>query len=451
MELLFCGANREVTGSCYAVRTKNATVVIDCGTFQGGKYAEDKNWLQFPFDPIDVDAVILTHAHFDHTGRLPKLYREGFRGKIWCAEATDELAMVGLRDSARLIEEEAERHGHPPLYLAADVEPLERLWRPVNYHQEVQIAPGIRMTLVDAGHILGSASIRLDVEGHQLAFSGDLGNSPVPLLRSTELLNGAEIVVIESTYGNRVHEIGLPREEILRDAIMRTVRQKGTLLIPAFALERTQELLYELHHLLDNGTIPKIPVFLDSPMAIASTDVFQRHYDLLNDEARLELRQGSDLFRFPGLSFTESSEESKAIATRKGAKIIIAGSGMMNGGRILHHLRTYLPVENTTLLIVGYQVEGCLGRQLQDGARQVKIYGDEIVVRADVRSFGSFSGHADFPRLMHWLRGIHTPAPSRVFVTHGELNSALSFSQSVEEQLNIASGVPEFGERIQIA
>ena len=451
MELLFCGANREVTGSCYAIRTHNACIVIDCGTFQGGKFAEDKNWLQFPFDPAEVDAVILTHAHFDHTGRLPKLYREGFRGKIWCAVASDELAMVGLRDSARLIAEEAERHGHPPLYTAADVEPLEKLWRPVNYHQEVQILPGIRMTLADAGHILGSASVLLDVEGHQLAFSGDLGNSPVPLLRSTELLNGAEIVIIESTYGNRMHEIGAPREEILRDAIMQAIRLKGTLLIPAFALERTQELLYELHHLLQGGKIPKIPIFLDSPMAIATTDVFQNHYDLLNAAAREELRRDPELFRFPGLQFVENSEESKAIATRKGAKIVIAGSGMMNGGRILHHLRNCLGVPTTTLLIVGYQVEGSLGRQLQDGAKQVRVLGTPIDVEADVRSFGSFSGHADYPRLMHWLRGIHAPAPSRIFVTHGELNSALEFSQSIEEQLNLAAGVPEYGERVRLA
>ena len=451
MELLFCGANQEVTGSCYAIRSNHSTVVVDCGTFQGGKFAEDKNWLQFPFDPEQVDAVILTHAHFDHTGRLPKLYKEGFRGKIWCANATDELAMIGLKDSSRLIAEEAERHGHPPLYTPQDVEPLEQLWRPINYHQEVQVAPGIRMTLADAGHILGSASIRLEVEGHQLAFSGDLGNSPVPLLRSTELLNGAEIVVIESTYGNRVHEIGKPREEILRDAILQTISQKGTLLIPAFALERTQELLYELHHLLQSGAIPKIPIFLDSPMAIATTDVFQKHYDLLNSKTRRELLLDPNLFRFPGLRLTESSEESKAIVTRKGAKVVIAGSGMMNGGRILHHLRNYLELPTTILLIIGYQVEGSLGRQLQDGAKQVQIYSAPINVRADVRSFGSFSGHADYPRLMQWLRGIHTPTPRRVFVTHGELNSALSFSQSIEEQLNIASGVPTFGERVEIA
>lgn len=448
MELLFCGANQEVTGSCYHLRTPHANVVVDCGSFQGGKYAEDKNWLEFPFDPASVDTVILTHAHFDHTGRLPKLFKEGFRGSIWCTEPTAKLAMIGLEDSVQLMSEEAERHGHAPLYTPSEVSPLAGLFRPVAYHQEVQIAPGVLMTLVDAGHILGSASIRLESEGRTVAFSGDLGNSPVPLLRSTELLNGADTVVVESTYGDRVHETGQGRMEILRQAILQTVRTKGTLLIPAFALERTQELLYELHQLLISGSIPYIPVFLDSPMAIATTTVFEEHEDLFNLATQAQIRSTPQLFHFKGLTYTDTSEQSKAISNIKGAKIIIAGSGMMNGGRILHHLQNYLGIPTTILLIVGYQAEGSLGRQLQDGTKNIHIYGSPLTVRAEVRSFGAFSGHADYPRLMQWLHAFHSPRPGHVFVTHGELNAALSFSGSVEDSLELASGVPAYEERV---
>ena len=339
MQLTFCGANREVTGSCYHIRTPHSQVVLDCGMFQGGKFAEDKNFHPFPFDPKEIDALVLTHAHFDHNGRIPKLYKEGFRGSIYCTTPTAELSMLNLRDAAHLMADEAERHQHDPLYTDQEVEALEKLWRPVSYHREQEVAPGVRVYLTDAGHILGSASVRLEAEGKAIAFSGDLGNTPVPLLHSTECLNGAEVVVIESTYGNRIHEPHTERYSILTDAIRQTVQSKGTLLIPAFALERTQELLYELHHLIITGQVPRIPIYLDSPLAIAATEVFQEHYDYFNAEARKAIEQGQELFRFPGLHFTQTSTESKAILDAHGPKIIIAGSGMMNGGRILHHLK----------------------------------------------------------------------------------------------------------------
>ncbi|MEI6477933.1 MAG: MBL fold metallo-hydrolase [bacterium] len=451
MKITFCGANREVTGSCYYIETANAKIVLDCGMFQGGKFAEDKNEHPFPFDPTKVDAMVLTHAHFDHTGRIPKLYKEGFRGKIWCTSPTGELSMITLRDSVHLMGEEAERHEKEPLYTVEDVEPLENLWSDVPYDKEQEVAPGVVVRFTDAGHILGSASIKVMADGEQVAFSGDLGNTPAPLLRGTESVDAADVVIIESTYGNRIHEPKSHRYEILRDTILDTVKNKGTLLIPAFALERTQELLYELNHLHLSKQIPHIPIFLDSPMAIAATDVFRQHLDYYNTEAKAMIDKGEELFRFPGLMFTRTSTDSKEILTVPGPKVIIAGSGMMNGGRIMHHLKNYLGRQNTIVLITGYQVEGSLGRHLHEGEKRVHIYGQEIDVKADVRSCGAFSGHADYPRLMHWLNGFTHHHPKKVFVTHGELNSALSFSQSVEDQLNIASGVPEYAECVEIS
>lgn len=450
MKITFCGANREVTGSCYYIETKHANIVLDCGMFQGGKYAEDKNSMDFPFNPAEADAMVLTHAHFDHTGRIPKLYKEGFRGNIWCTDPTSELAMITLRDSVHLLEEEAERHHHEPLYTAQDVEPLEGLWKSLAYHVEQQIAPGVYASLTDAGHILGSASVKIRADGQQAVFSGDLGNTPVPLLRNTQLIDAADVVIVESTYGNRVHEPSAHRYELLKEAIWDTVKSKGTLVIPSFALERTQELLYEINHLHLTKQIPHLPIFLDSPMAIAATDVFKQHLDYFNTEAKLELQKHHELFNFPGLKFTRSATESKEILTVRGPKVIIAGSGMMNGGRILHHLRNYLGRRNTILLIIGFQVEGSLGRKLHDGERLVSIFGQEIQVEADVRSCGAFSGHADYPRLMHWLNGFSHHRPRKIFVTHGELNSALSFSQAIEDQMSIASGVPNYGQEIDL-
>ena len=450
MQLTFCGANREVTGSCYHIRTNQAQVVIDCGMFQGGKYAEDKNQQPFPFDPREIDAVVLTHAHFDHTGRLPKLYHNGFRGKIYCTTPTADLSMITLRDSVHLLEDEAERHQHEPLFTEADVEPLGQLFKTIGYHQEVQVAPGVRVYLVDVGHILGSASIRLNAEGQTVVFSGDLGNAPAPLLSVAECLTGADAVVIESTYGTRVHEPASERLAFLRDAILQTVRNRGTLLIPAFAIERSQELLYELNHLHNQGEIPNLPVFLDSPMAIAATEVFRQHTEFMEASAQADLLRFGDLFSFPGLTSTATSADSKHILEVKGPKIIIAGSGMMNGGRILHHLKNYLGMRNTILLIIGFQVEGSLGRRLHEGERQVRIFGQDIQVHAQVRSCGAFSGHADYPRLTEWLHCFAQNPPKNVFVTHGEEQTALTFAGSTREHLGFNTSVPHLGDTVTL-
>jgi metallo-beta-lactamase family protein len=450
MKLTFCGANREVTGSCYHIATSTANIVVDCGMFQGGRYAEEKNHQDFPFNAAEVDVVVLTHAHFDHTGRLPKLYHAGFRGKIYCTSPTSALSMITLRDAAHLMEEEAERHNTEPLYRAEDVEPLENMWVHVKYHEEMQIAPGVSVVMADAGHILGSACVRIIADGKSIVFSGDLGNTPVPLLKSAECLIGAETVVIESTYGNRLHEGVEQRVDFLRKAILDTVRNKGVLLVPAFAIERTQELLYELNHLHSEGKIPNLPVFLDSPMAIRATEVFRANIDFLDEVAKADLNRYGDLFSFPGMVSTPSANESKHILQVKGPKVIIAGSGMMNGGRILHHLKNYLRLDTTILAIIGFQVEGSLGRRLHEGERDVTIYGDDIHVKAEVRSCGAFSGHADYPRLMQWLHCFNSQPPKQVFVTHGEERAATAFAQSINEQLGIPTTVPNLGDSVEL-
>ncbi len=451
MKLTFCGANQEVTGSCYLIETEHAKVVLDCGMFQGSKYSEEKNYLPFPFDPASIDALVLTHAHFDHTGRIPKLYKEGFRGKIFTTRPSAELSMITLRDAAHLIVDEAERHNHEPLFTREEVDPLEDMFSTVEYHQDVQVAPGVSAYFVDAGHILGSASVKVTGDGKTVCFSGDLGNTPIPLLKSAECLYGSDAIVIESTYGNRVHEGVEQRVEFLRTAIQDAVREKGVLLIPAFAIERSQELLYELNKLHSEQKIPgNLPIYLDSPMAIAATEVFRKNVDFFEEGAKADLMRYGDLFSFPGLRYTPTAEDSKGILRTQGAKVIIAGSGMMNGGRIMHHLKNYLGNRNTTLLIIGFQVEGSLGRRLHQGERSVKIYGQEISVNADVRSCGAFSGHADYPRLMNWLHCFQGSPPKHVYVTHGEISSATSFSQSITEHLGWESSVPAYGSSITL-
>lgn len=451
MQITFCGANREVTGSCYHLQTNsNNQIIIDCGIFQGGKFAEDKNHVPFPFNPESIEAVALTHAHLDHIGRLPKLYKDGFRGKIYATEPTIELAKITLRDAVHLMEDEAQRHNHAPLYTLEEVEAIDSLWAAIPYDKAIKVCPDISLYFANAGHILGSASIQVKADDKTIVFSGDIGNTPVPLLEEYECIREADYIVMESTYGNRVHEPWQRRDQVIHDAIWHTIHNKGVLLIPSFALERTQELLYTLHEFHYEKRIPTLPIFLDSPLAIAATEIFIKNSEYFDHEAQNDMRRGEQLFRFPGLKFTQHSEESKAILRVPGPKIIIAGSGMMNGGRIMHHLKNYLSSPTTTLLIVGYQVEGSLGRKLHQGERFVNIFGTDINVNADVQSCGAFSGHADFPRLLNWIHCFTHQKPRKIFVTHGELNSALSFSQAIEDQLKIASGVPEYGETITL-
>lgn len=443
--LTFCGAAGEVSGSCYYLKSNHSAIVIDCGAFQGSRYADTRNTLPFPFDPKTVDAVILTHAHFDHVGRLPKLLKDGYQGPIFATLATAELAEITLLDSAHLLEEEAKRHGEEPLFTQKDVEELRNRWRTITYHQQSTVAPGITVTPVNAGHILGSASLAIETAGCRIAFSGDLGNSQAPLLRSTEFLHGANYAVIESTYGTRTHEPAADREKILITALEISRNSRGALLIPAFAVERSQELLFLLRNCMEKHPELRQPVYLDSPLATAATKVFERHHELLHLNG-----QKGDIFSFAQLNISQTPEESKQINQVVGPHVILAGSGMMNGGRILHHLEHNLGLSTSQLLILGYQADGTLGQRLQSGEEWVKVYSTNIQVKAQISSHGAFSGHADRPALLRWVEEVRSPILQHVFVVHGELETAKAFATELNDSESILASVPSFGQTVEI-
>ncbi|MDO8471823.1 MAG: MBL fold metallo-hydrolase [bacterium] len=448
MKIVFAGAAREVTGSCYYLETSKARFLVDCGLFQGSRIAEQKNEADFPFVPSKLDFVLLTHAHLDHCGRLPLLYKRGFRGKVYTTEPTVDLVQLILEDAAELITEEADRHNEEPLYSMPDALGIFKLFQPLPYHKPHSIL-GVEFEFYDAGHILGSAEICLTVDGQTLAFSGDLGNPPVPLLRPTEFITKADYVVVESTYGNRRHEDYHLRKSRLVSAIKKSIAKKGVLLIPAFALERTQEILHEINEVIEAGGLERFPMFLDSPLAIKATAVFRQYPNYYNQDAAAELTKDIDLFTFPGLKMTLTTEQSKAINKTKPPKVIMAGSGMMNGGRILHHLRQYISFPNTSVLIVGFQVEGSIGRQLLDKARTIKIFGEEHQVKAETEAIGAYSSHADQPKLMEWLTQYRV-APKKVFITHGEQSASLNLAEMVSKDLHYPVEVPQLFEEYEL-
>ena len=449
MRLHFYGAAQMVTGSNYLLETDNAKILIDCGMFQGAKHVEDKNYEDFPYNPKEIDYLLVTHAHIDHTGRIPKLYKDGFRGKILATKPTKDFAYIMLEDSQGILEKEAKYLDQEPIYRFIDVEESLKLIRGINYGEKINLGKEISCRFRDAGHILGSAIIEVWAEGKKIVFSGDIGNQPVPLLKSPELIEEADYVVVESTYGDRIHEVEKERKDLLENAIEDTIAKGGTLMIPAFALERTQELLYELNELVENHRIPKVPVFIDSPLAIEALEVYKKHPDYYNKEATYLIESGDDLFKFPGLSLTKSVEESKQISNVNPPKIIMAGSGMSTGGRILHHEIRYLPDSNSCLLMVSYQVAGSLGRRILDGAKEVKIFREMIPVRAEVRAIGAYSSHADQQEIYNWLTGFKKPV-ERIFVTHGEEGPALALTQLIKDHLGIEASAPMLGDVVEL-
>ncbi len=415
MKLTFAGGARMVTGSNYVLEEGGTSILIDCGLHQGSNFCERHNWEPFTYDPRSIAAVFITHAHIDHTGRLPKLIKDGFRGTVYATSATRDMAHLTLLDSEHVLSKDAERFGLPPIYEASDVDALMSRWRGVRYHETISVGP-FQVTFFNAGHILGSAFLLVEAGGKKVVFSGDLGNSPAPLIGPWELPSSADYALIESTYGGRLHEALPERTELLRMMIKETIARRGALLIPAFATERTQEILFEIHALMEAGKLEKIPVFLDSPLAIKMTDIYRKHSDYFTPEAlRRAPGEKHPLFEFPGLRKTLTTEESKSINDVSGAKVIIAGSGMSNGGRILHHEKRYLSDPKSTLLIVGYQANGSLGRQILDGATVVRILGDDVPVHARVKAIGGYSAHADQRQLIEWLRPL-APSLTRRFI-----------------------------------
>ncbi len=448
MKLSFHGAAQEVTGSCHLLEVGSTSFLVDCGLFQGSDFCEHKNTEPFDFNPAEIDFVILTHAHIDHCGRLPKLYKEGFRGRVYATEPTFDFASVMLQDSARVIEEEAREKDREPPYTVEHVQGLLNCFETVDYHEKKAVTSEISFIFYDAGHILGSAFVLIECEDagekKTIAFSGDLGNPPAPIVKDTELLAGADYVVVESTYGGREHEPASQRLEMLEAAIEESVARGGALLIPAFALERTQEVLYELNHLVETKKVPVVPIFVDSPLAIKATSVYKKYVEFYDKESQELIKRGDDLFNFPGLQYTKTREQSKGINRVDPPLVVLAGSGMISGGRMPYHIKHHLTRENSHLLIISYQPEGGVGRQLLDGAREVTLYDEVIKVKGTVSAIGGYSSHADHPKLMHWISSVTKPAPKKVFIVHGEKSSSAALAEGISSELGIATELAEY-------
>ena len=435
MRISFHGADRQVTGSCHLVECGGKRILVDCGLIQGSGELEEENAKPFGFDAAAIDFVLLTHAHLDHCGRLPLLAKRGFHGEIITTSATRELARLVMLDAARLQEEDAERRGRrtarrgkdpaetEPLFSILDaMSCLDFFGRTAVYDQPLDLAPGIRATFIDAGHILGSASIILDlVEGNRhvrLTMSGDIGNVDRPFLRDPTLPPVSDAVVMEATYGDRLHKATGPSVEEFLGAILDTFRRGGNVIIPTFALERAQELLYYLHQGVAAGRLlPAIQVFLNSPMAISATEIFRRHPECFDPEMFEMFKNGKDPFALPGLHFVRETANSIRLNTIRGGAVIMAGSGMATGGRIRHHLKHNVWRSDASVVIVGFAAEGTLARQLVDGAKTVRILGEEIPVKAKVYTINGFSAHADQAELLAWQK--HSQA-KRTFLVHGE-------------------------------
>jgi metallo-beta-lactamase family protein len=443
------GAAREVTGSCYFVETKQNRFLVDCGMFQGSAYNDAKNFRDFGFDPSELDAVIVTHAHLDHVGRLPKLAKEGFAGPIFLTKPTVKLARIVLEDAEQIMEEDFEREFRPKLYEREDLNRTIDLMRGMDYSRWKTLGD-IRFRFRDAGHIFGSAFVEVEEkDGVRAVFSGDIGNVDTPILRPTAQMGSSDAVFIESTYGNRIHEGAEERTNIFEDIVRKTIKRNGVLLIPAFAIERTQALLYDLNTFLEEKGIGPVDVYIDTPMGIRVTEVMKAFPEYYDRDALAHVTRGDDFLDFPGLHLTRTRAQSKRINDSRNPKIIIAGSGMMNGGRIRHHLIRYLGKRSTTLFIVGYQVSGTLGRKLYSGEKRVKIFDETINVHADVVSVGSFSAHGDQHKLIHWLQGAQS-LTKHVYCMHGEEDAAAALATRITEKLKIPADVPRFGEEIVV-
>lgn len=436
--ITFYGGAGSVTGSNFLLEAAEKKILVDCGLSQGSPEAERRNTEAFGYEPSSIDLLFVTHSHIDHVGLIPKLAKEGFSGEIFSTPETKELATLMLLDAAKV-----GRQNESALYTSADVEKALGLWKTLGYHEPTNFGD-LSLELFDAGHILGSAMLEFGLSEGKLMFTGDLGNSPSPLLMDTERVQGLDYLVMESVYGDRNHEGRQEREEKFREAILEAHRKGGTLLIPAFSLERTQIILYELDNLFESGQVPSMPVFLDSPLAIRVTEIYDRVSKHYNAAVQKEIREGDRIFDFKKLTSTAQIRDSREIALVPGPKIIIAGSGMSNGGRIVGHEALYLPDPKTTILFMGYQAPGTLGRKIEEGAKVVEIDGVRVPVRAEMRSISGFSAHADSDALVNFV-GNTKDTLKRAFVAMGEPRSSIFLAQRLRDELGVEALVPERG------
>ncbi|HOJ76822.1 MAG TPA: MBL fold metallo-hydrolase [Bacillota bacterium] len=459
MQITFCGAAETVTGSCFLITTKQAKFIIDCGMFQGNKEIRHLNFQDFPFNPTELDFVLLTHAHIDHSGLLPKLVQLGFANPIYATKATVELCKISLPDSGHIQQMEAEwrnrkrlRQGlepEEPLYTVNDALVALRHFVSKDYHELFEPVPGIKVNFLDAGHILGSALIEIwvteDGATTKLVFSGDLGQKNQPIIRDPSYVRDADYIIIESTYGNRLHEEHHNKVDLLKKIILDTISAGGNLIIPSFAIGRTQDLLYHIKNLLLAGQLPRIPVYIDSPMAVSVTEIYHDHPGYYDDETLAMLRSGENPFEFSDLHFVKTAEDSKQLNQIAKGAIIISPSGMCEAGRILHHLKHNLWRSDSHILFVGYQAEGTLGRRLLEGAKVVKIMGEEVNVQAIIHSIDGFSAHADQNGLIDWLSGFEQRVKG-IFIVHGERQSQQEFATLIRRKFGVDPVIPKLGE-----
>lgn len=447
----FYGGVGSVTGANFMLDTGKVAILVDCGLVQGSDFAQEVNAEPFAYNPADVDVLLVTHAHADHIGRIPKLVRDGFRGVIYSTEPTLDLARIMFDDALHIMEFEAERDERPPLYGQHDIDVALSLWQSKGYHSPIDLGDDVTANFINAGHILGSAMVELTRDGKKIVFTGDVGNVPQPLMARPEVPKEYDYLVMESVYGDRVHEEVEERTALLKHHIEETIKNHGTLIIPAFSLERTQGILYEINNMIESGEVDSIKTYLDSPLAIRVTDVYQHATDYLKESVQEQIKGGDDIFSFEGLSFTETVKESNAISQYGGPKIIIAGSGMSHGGRIRNHEKQFLGDPNTTLLLVGYQGVGSLGRLLQDGANQVWIDNQQVKVKAKVAAIRGFSGHADRNQLIDLVYGgASEHKPRQVFVTMGEERASLFLTQRLRDYLGLNAMAPGENQEVEI-
>ena len=448
LKVTFCSGAGTVTGANFLLEGNGKKFLIDCGLIQGEKFVDDMNWEKFPYDTSSIDILFITHGHIDHIGRIPKLINDGFRGKIISTIPTKEITEIMLADTAHILSRDKE-HNLDAIYTAENIKKAINSWEVVEYGQKINVDHGFQFSFKDSGHILGSGILEVVYNNKKLVFTGDLGNSPSPLLPDTEDVIDADYLVMESVYGDRNHEKREERRKKLEEVIKENYQNNGALIIPTFSLERTQELLYEINSLVENNHIPRMPIFLDSPLAIKLTDVYLKYDRFFNSEARRIIATGDSLFEFPGLKKTLETEESKAILNVPNPKIIIAGSGMSNGGRIIHHEKNYLPGANNTILLTGYQSVGTLGRIIEDGAKKIKIQGEDILLKANVKKISGYSGHKDSDHLIEFV-GKTAKKVKKVFIVMGEPKSSMFLAQKLRDIFGIHAYTPDASDQVEL-
>lgn len=445
--LIVAGGAGSVTGANFLLETGSSQLLVDCGLEQGLDSAELHNYEDFTYNPAEIAVLLVTHAHADHIGRIPKLYRDGFRGRVISTAATRDLAEIMYTDSVGLVARDAKERGLPVLYEEQDVTGALALWETVDYYEEFSLPDEVTAVFLDAGHILGSAMIKLSRGGKQLVFTGDLGNSPSPLLRDTDSIAGTDYLVMESVYGNRNHEHLEDREPRFKQMLKEALARGGTVVLASFSMERTQVFLYELNQMIEGGELPRVPVYLDSPLAIKLTEVYKKYVPLYKKEVQVEA-MADDLFSFPGLLLTETRDESKEINEVAGPKLIIAGAGMSEGGRVIHHEARYLGDPHSTIILGGYQAVGTLGRRLLEGNKSVEIFGKTIKIRAKIEQVSGFSAHKQRDDLVEFVAET-AETLKEVIVAMGEPSASEFLAQRLHDYLGVKGVVPGRGQEFE--